>query len=397
MKVLFVLKTFPVLSETFIVNQITSLIDLGADVRIFSYDIGKDPKAYSGLVKKYNLCSKTTYLAKPQSIIIRILIFFKFILLNLFKLKIEHFRNIRKLYQYQNLVIDSYDVVHCHFGDLANVFANEFINTGFFSKAKKICTFHGFDLIPSKIDHYKEDYKNLLTFIDVFTYNTPYLGHILFDLNPYLRTFQLPVGFNKEFLQPFKNKKQSTENLKLLFCGRLVNWKGCYELMDIMQYLVENKETKIILDIIGDGPEAYNLKKLLDNNPELKKQINIRGAQSQEEVFKAMNDADIFLFPGKVEEVTGRAETQGLVVQEAQFFNLPVIVSDAGGTKYGLLDGQSGFVVKSGDISGFAEKILFFKNNRKNISEFGQAGYKFVMENYSSEKLGKLLLKIYKI
>jgi colanic acid/amylovoran biosynthesis glycosyltransferase len=58
MKILFVVEHFPSFSETFVLNQVTGLLDLGHDVRI--YAVGKP----SGIVRhpdieKYDLHKRT--------------------------------------------------------------------------------------------------------------------------------------------------------------------------------------------------------------------------------------------------------------------------------------------------------------------------------------------------
>ena len=104
-----------------------------------------------------------------------------------------------------------------------------------------------------------------------------------------------------------------------------------------------------------------------------------------------------FLFPGIHEKGTGRAETQGLVIQEAQAMELPVVVSDAGGMKYGLLDGVSGFVVQEGDIEGFAEKIELLINNGQLRVTMAKAGRNFVVQTFDTRILGDKLMQIYEV
>ena len=71
--------------------------------------------------------------------------------------------------------------------------------------------------------------------------------------------------------------------------------------------------------------------------------------------------SDIFLLPGITEVSTGRAETQGIVILEAQSMELPVLVSDAGGMKYGVNNNHTGYVIAESCINSFVEKILLLK------------------------------------
>ncbi|MFZ2198851.1 MAG: hypothetical protein WAV13_14015, partial [Thermodesulfovibrionales bacterium] len=61
MKIAFVVTAFPRLSETFILNQITGLIDHGHEVDIFAARPGGDNKVHAD-VNKYQLMDRTHYI-----------------------------------------------------------------------------------------------------------------------------------------------------------------------------------------------------------------------------------------------------------------------------------------------------------------------------------------------
>jgi len=71
MKVAFFVGVFPSLQETFILNQITGLIDLGCEVEIFPWREGQ-AEAHND-VKKYGLIKKVHYCHMPNNILLRIL------------------------------------------------------------------------------------------------------------------------------------------------------------------------------------------------------------------------------------------------------------------------------------------------------------------------------------
>jgi glycosyltransferase involved in cell wall biosynthesis len=63
--------------------------------------------------------------------------------------------------------------------------------------------------------------------------------------------------------------------------------------------------------------------------------------------------------------------------------------------KEGILDGITGFVVSENDIDGFCDKLLLFFDQPILIHEFGTAGRRFVMNNYSNSNLTKKLVNLY--
>ena len=86
-----------------------------------------------------------------------------------------------------------------------------------------------------------------------------------------------------------------------------------------------------------------------------------------------MPPADLFVFPSAT-------DTFGNVVLEAQATGLPVIVSDEGGPKELMKDGETGIVVKAGRRDALVAAILSFINDRQKIAEMGRNARAFTME-----------------
>ena len=125
------------------------------------------------------------------------------------------------------------------------------------------------------------------------------------------------------------------------------------------------------------------------------KLIDIESVTGNEnEVINFMDNSSVFLYPGIVDN-TGRCENQGLVIQEAQAMQLPVVTSDVGGISEGLIDKKTGFLVEEGNIDAFVSKVLWLIDNPNRRKEMGKAGRQFVVENYESIILGERLIDIY--
>ena len=107
-----------------------------------------------------------------------------------------------------------------------------------------------------------------------------------------------------------------------------------------------------------------------------------------------MDKGDVFLFPG-ITDAEGRCEVQGLVIQEAQSMELPVVISDVGGMQEGMLDQKTGFVVKAQDVDAFLERLEYMINHPEQKEQLGKSGRAFVEEKYDIQVLGKKMLDIY--
>lgn len=409
LNVLIVTGTFPSISETFIVNQVIYLIKSGYLVSIYSYNKG-DLNNLHGNIGDNRLLEKTTFhKIMPASRKLRLVELGKWIIFNFSKIKWERF--IKVLIKKESLKRESflelfyesrffllknsnYDLIHAHFGSVAKRIAvlkgHDVIDV------KLISTFHGADLVPKFISKYRVEYEELFAFSDAITVNTIYtrdlLGKVSTNLN---NLYILPVGLDTQFFKSNHNLKRRTSNdFTILFCGRLISLKAPDKALRIFKKVMTESSLSVKLNIIGIGPMLENLK-LLSEELELSKHINFLGALKIEEVRDQMNNADLLLMPGTYDQFE-RAETQGLVIQEAQAMNLPVIVSDAGGMKYGLIDGKTGYVCTENKIEDFKNKIIYLLENKEVRKLMGEKGRVFVIENYDSEILGVKLRNIYK-
>ena len=66
MKIAFIIYGFPKLSESFIVNQITGLLDLGHDVHMFADHDPHEPEINAD-VPKYHLAGRTCYISNVSA------------------------------------------------------------------------------------------------------------------------------------------------------------------------------------------------------------------------------------------------------------------------------------------------------------------------------------------
>lgn len=396
--------SFPTTSETFIVNQICDLLDKGHELIIFAFRKG-DGEIIHKNIKEHKLLDRCVFFEEyTPSKFFRYFEFLTFIFkhyqtLNFKKIhEIVNFRKYgKKALSLQNflnykwiLSQGNFDVFHAHFGSNATYVA-EMRRFGYYSKTQFVATFHGYDLAPDHMEENKKKYENLFKSVDLITVNTPYLLSLLKQVTNKTAKI-LPVGLN---ISSFKkiNEEKSNNNFNILFVGRLIELKAAPLTVEILNELIKQGKKNVFLTIIGEGElEDAVLQKV--NSLNLKEHVTLKGALPQQEVMKEMNKADVFLLPG-IYDSMGRAETQGLVIQEAQAMELPVIVSDVGGMKYGLIDGETGFVVNEKDVKGFADKLELLISNPDLKLKMGKRGRKLVCENYDSKILGDQLEKIY--
>ena len=160
MKIAFIVWRFPVLSEAFILNQITGLIDRGHDVRI--YPVNGLPKNYTGkvhpVVEEYKLMERTYFPPiVPEKIFSRLIKGVGLFLKNLNRgswKTLQFFQpgkygaevaTLKSFYRTIALLQDgSYDIIHCQFGTLAPI-ALAYRDANII-RGKLITTFRGIDI-----------------------------------------------------------------------------------------------------------------------------------------------------------------------------------------------------------------------------------------------------------
>jgi len=88
-----------------------------------------------------------------------------------------------------------------------------------------------------------------------------------------------------------------------------------------------------------------------------------------------------------------KSESFSLVAVEAMACGTPVVISDVGACSEVVLDGVTGFLVKSGDPKKLAETVCAVLNG--NTEEMVKAGLKRVKSNFSLEKMAERYIELY--
>jgi glycosyltransferase involved in cell wall biosynthesis len=144
----------------------------------------------------------------------------------------------------------------------------------------------------------------------------------------------------------------------LIYVGRLSREKGLDAVPAIARTL-RDAGVDHRLVFVGDGPMRQTLQQSCPD-------AIFTGALPHADVATAMASADVFVFPS-------RTDTLGNVVLEAQACGLPVLVSDAGGPRENILEGESGFVCAPGGALDMPVRALQLTSDRTRRVTMGAA------------------------
>lgn len=129
------------------------------------------------------------------------------------------------------------------------------------------------------------------------------------------------------------------------FVGRLQAEKNVRMLVDIEKQLLAAGKGNFEFLVIGEGREREYLQANMQT-------ATFPGFLEGDRLSEAYANMDIFVFPSDT-------ETFGNVVQEAGASGVPSIVSDQGGPKFIVRDGETGFVAKGlDDFAQFALRLM---------------------------------------
>jgi glycosyltransferase involved in cell wall biosynthesis len=172
----------------------------------------------------------------------------------------------------------------------------------------------------------------------------------------------------------------------VLFVGRLVEKKGCRQLIEAMAE-VQQRYPSAELIVIGDGPLRTECEMLAAS---LLSRYRFLGAQSPDVVKAWMARATVFCVPSVV-AASGDAEGFGIVFIEAQAMGLPVVSTRSGGIPEAVDDGHTGILVTEGDREELAEAIAKLLQNDELWQRYSVAGRKRVLEKFNLARQTGLL------
>ena len=401
MKIAFITGYFPSLSETFIQDQITGLLDMGQEIEIYAWPNPRDSKVHPD-VEKYDLMERVRYFHMPRNKVHRFCKAVFLLLFNLYKGPIKIFKSLnifkyhrkasslKLFYMLVPFLGKEFDIIHCHYG--VHGLIGEFLKeVGF--PGKLVTSFHGADANSYPRIAGKDVYKNLFRAGDLFTANTNFTKQQIVRLGcNENKIVVLPVGLRIERFKFSPKKLRPGEQVKVLTVGRLVEKKGVeYAIRAIAEIAVKHKNFLYV--IAGDGPLKDTLE-LLVSELKMNDYIRFQGAVTQDEVLKLYQQFHIFLLPSVTAE-DGDKEGQALVLQEAQAMGLPVISTLHNGIPEGVEDGRSGFLVPEKDVAALAGAIEYLMLNPDKWGEMGKRGRRFVENKYNINNLNQRLIRIY--
>ncbi|MEM6766229.1 MAG: N-acetyl-alpha-D-glucosaminyl L-malate synthase BshA [Bacteroidota bacterium] len=128
--------------------------------------------------------------------------------------------------------------------------------------------------------------------------------------------------------------------------------------------------------MVGDGPDRKSAEELC-RELSICEHVNFLGSQNAVEEIYAV--ADLFLLPSETESF-------GLAALEAMACAVPVIASNAGGIPEVVIDGETGFTSRVGNVEKMAKDALYLLEKEERWRHFSDASLRHALQ-FSKEAI----------
>lgn len=399
MKIAFLVDSFPCVSETFILDQITGLIDLGHEVNIFAAKRSEDTVLHEDVLK-YGLRDKTCfYNDRPRNRFIRSLKAFLILSTFIFRYPKIMLRaldpwHLGKEALSLNWLFRSalflekgpFDILQCHFGGngLVGVTLKEIGISGAMATM-----FHGYDIRKGlkAMEEGRDLYGRLFMNGDIIQSISEYNRSSLIRLGaPEHKIVRHPVGVDLKYFAPAETKPyKKGGGIEILSVARLSREKGLD--IGIEAFADAAKKLEARYTIIGDGEELESLKDKVSKYG-IGEKVVFAGACDRAQVKDLLGKSHIFFLPS-------RAEALPVSVLEAQAMCLPVVATDVGSVREAVVPGESGLIVERGNVEEMSRALVRIGEDPILMESMGQRGRRHVSSKFDLYKLNKRLESTY--
>lgn len=399
MRIGYVLKRYPRLSETFIVQEILQMERRGADLVLFPIMDSHEPlqnplvnevrapvvyvqrslrRAALGMLADHvHLC-----VASPSG--------YRRALGHLLRssLSLASFRAFLQAGRLVRLAQEhKVDHLHAHFAHSPASLARY---ASLFTGIPYSFTAHAKDLYLSQPNSLVNK-AELATFITTCTaFNAAYLAEVVGSEN----AAKIRVVYHGVDTDRFHPPAQRVVNSApvIVSVGRLVPKKGLRHLVDAAA-LLRQRGKDFCLDIYGDGPLLSILRTQIAAAG-LSNIVRLRGACTQQELAEVYRRADVFALAPVVME-DGDRDGIPNVLLEAMASGLPAVSTAISGIPEVIADQKNGVLVSPGDASALADGLQMLLEEPALRSRLGRAACNTVVRDFdaarTSERMAELL------
>lgn len=436
MRIAYVIPVFPEIHNTFVLNQITGMIDRGHEVDLYPLEVGDYDHAQRD-VAAYDLRSRVVHLPIPHdrlaratkaaALLLRPASWRRSVVGALDPRRGQRTWSLVPLYTALSFVgREPYHAVHVQFGHLGPEVARLVAARGV--AGALVTSFRGADA-TSHLPRHPAAYRQLFRVGDAFLPVSEDLRtRVIASGAPAERTFVHHSGIDVGRFAFTRRGLGSGEAARLLFVGRLVEKKGVRYLLEALALLAGTAHVAedataeaggavvaggadvaatlgtqastppgahdATLTVIGDGPERQELEATAERL-HVASRVRFLGTLGHDQVREAMAAAHVLVAPS-VTAASGDREGIPNVLKEAMATGLPVLATHHGGIAELVADGVSGYLVPERDAPALAARLRDLLARPDRMAQMGEAGRRAVEEGFDITRLNEVLERRYR-
>lgn len=398
-KVLFFVRSFPVLSQTFVLNQVKDLVNEGIDVQVLSVNPTNDDTGVVEDIFGKSASKKVTSIlptAHSSKSYLHMLLGFLYCMVSVKRHELIslffHFMAKKNRFLAKDLMCIvwflrnkniSTDSCIAHFGS-NGVVMDYLIQAGLVKCTNLFTIFHGYEISRyDQLDLWQNLYGNL--------------GGILLPISDHWKNKLIELGANASKIEvvhmgvdvnrfAYSEKVVSTP-LSILSVARATEKKGLkYAIKAVLECPIECKYR-----IIGDGDLMNSLKQDAASHSNSHRVI-FEGAKPSSFVAESLKNTDLFLLPS-VRDSKGDMEGIPVSLMEAMASGVVVLSTIHSGIPELVKHGKTGFLVKEKDSRAISDMILDI-SKRYDLNDIRRRARAKIEVSFNSETLKSNLIEI---
>lgn len=387
-KICYILNAFPMPSETFISDEITSMFDLEFSSYVLFLREGDRTIVHPSARRIID--SNRIQAINSKSKLVALIYVFRLFLkrpLNTMSVFLKSMRASDRWRYFQavpyalDLIKKNVQFIHVHFADqnlqLAKILSE-------WSGIPFGVTTHRYDLLNDPIPVLEA--SKLFLAADLVVTISEYNKALMLEKYsiPAEKIKVIHCGIDAERFKPDQRyEKFNDSKLRIINIGRLVHQKG----QDILLHaLAEVKNRGVIFDlkIIGAGPLLDDLKELA-SSLDIADQVHFLGAQSQDTIIEMLSNSDLFI-------LSSRSEGLPVVCMEAMAMEVFLIATRISGIPELVSNIENGLLVEPENVHELADAVCWADQNREALKEMTKAARETVEKDFNRKKCTNMLI-----
>jgi len=405
MRVAYFVGGFPVISETFVVNQIAGMAARGCRVDIFATSAGTTTRLPEA-VERHKLMERVHRLDAPRNYLLRLYRIVTLLLVYGWRAPGAVMRSVNVarygrsaatlglLYAVLTLIrlgARHYDVIHAQFGTYGPL-ALRLVETGAL-KGEIVTSFRGYDAtkyLQANPHAYAALFQKGRLFLPVSHALAKRIAEAGCEPD---RIHVHHSGIECARFRYLERKRPADEATSIVMIGRLVEKKGIgYGIQAIARVIASGRS--LSCTIIGAGPLRGELERLI-RELGIGAHVRMVGSKSHHEVIQVLAQSHILMAPS-VTAADGDEEGIPNTLKEAMAMGMPVISTVHAGIPELVEDGVSGFLVPEHNVEALADWLRRLVDHPETWAAMGRAGRRKIEAEFDTARLNDELLVLYK-